>query len=216
MSAVVREVRPGVTLETFLPPPIRLLMRGVKVDELVAQLEAQPELWDRNRFRTAEGYGNPHKSLSDIIVRYRDWSEWTGDRRSFVDPPHESVWWSAYSRLPAIKPLVFDLARWLEATQIGTVLITRIPPHTTCGRHTDAGWAAEHYVKYALSLKANEKQEFCFDDRKLMTKPGDLFMFDNARAHWVTNPTDEDRWTLIICLRTGAPVCTNDEWSGPT
>jgi hypothetical protein len=165
-------------------------------------------------FRTGGAYtGNPHQRIDDIIVRFNDWKNWNGNRQEF-NGPHESVWWGPYEKLPAVKPLVFDLMRWFFAESLGMVLITRIPPHTDVKRHIDAGWHAQHYLKFAVQLKAAPGQKFCYDTMELETKAGDLYAFNNALPHWVTNPTDFERITLIICLRLQQPICTDYKWSG--
>jgi hypothetical protein len=198
-------------------PPIRILKKGVIVQPLIQQIEANPQLWDQNVFRNYEpGYTseNPHERVSDIIVRFNHWKNWTGDRRAFNER-HESVWWAPYEKLTYLKPLVFDLARWFYAESIGMVLITRIPPFHEVKPHVDAGWHARHYLKFAISLKSAPRQKFCFEGTEIETQVGDLFAFDNSKPHWVTNPTDQERWTLIICLRLEQPICRNCEWRGP-
>jgi hypothetical protein len=212
-----RKGKPALKLVPTAPPPlepVRLLHRGVLVQPLLDELAAHPELWNENVFRTGGAYaGSPHQRIDDIIVRFNDWKNWNGSRQDFNEE-HESVWWGAYQKLPAIQPLVFDLMRWFYATRLGMVLITRIPPHTKVGRHVDKGWHAEHYLKFAVQLKAAEGQKFCYDSMKLETKPGDLYAFDNSKPHWVENPTNEERITLIICLKLESTVCLNYQWSG--
>lgn len=192
--------------------PIRVFESGVKVQPLIDQIEAQPELWNQNEFRNYDRVqGNPHLGVADIIVRFNDWKNWTGDRAAF-NGPHESVWWQAYEKLPYIKPLVFDLMRLFYAEQLGMVLITKIPANHEVKRHVDAGWHAQHYLKFGVQLKAAPGQKFCYDDHEVETKPGDLFAFNNSQPHWVTNPTASERWTLIICLRLEQPICRDCKW----
>lgn len=198
--------------------PIRILYRGVVIEPLLQQLAAAPELWDENVFRTEGQYGggvnpNPHQRISDIIVRFNDWANWNGDRAAF-NAEHESVWWGAYDKLPYIQNLVFDLMRMFYAERLGMVLITRIPPHCNVDKHVDAGWHAEHYLKFAVQLKASPGQLFCYEDMKLETKPGDLYAFNNSKVHWVENPTDEERITLIMCLRPEQNHCYNYRYQG--
>lgn len=193
--------------------PIRILHRGVDVGPLVQQLEAAPELWDENVFRTESAYGNPHQKISDIIVRFNDWANWKGDRAAFNEE-HESVWWGAYDKLPYIQPLVFDLMRNFCGERLGMVLITRIPPHCNVGKHIDKGWHANHYIKFGIQIKAAPEQEFCFDNCRLETKTGDLFVFDNSKTHWVENPTPEERITLIVCMRLQQPLCYDYHYQG--
>lgn len=178
--------------------PINLLWSGVDVSGLVKELEEHPELWDANPFRRTEG--SPHIELSDIIVRYNDWANFK-DRVSFNEE-HESVWWDAYKYLPSLKPLVFDLMRKLHGERLGMVLITRIPPGGSCKPHKDAGWHSRYYDKYAIQIKGNEKQAFCFEDCELVTKQGDVYSFDNSFTHWVRNDSSEERITLIVSIKT--------------
>lgn len=196
--------------------PIRILHRGVMVAPLIQQLDAAPELWDENVFRT-EGKGpyaaSPHGRISDIIVRFNDWANWTGDRAAFNEE-HESVWWGAYDKLPYIQPLVFDLMRKFYAERLGMVLITRVPPHCNVGKHVDVGWHARFYLKFAVQVKSAPGQFFCFKGVKMETKPGDLYAFDNSKPHWVENPTDEERITLIICMRLQQPLCYSYNYQG--
>ena len=204
---------PGKVVGLYPDPPARILRHSCHIEPLVSEIEMQPELWNQNVFRTVGGYGNPHSKLSDIVVRFNNWSNWRGDRAAFNDA-HESVWWAPYERLPTIKPLVFDLMRLFEAERLGMVLITRIPAHTNCEPHVDAGWHANHYLKFAVQLKAAPGQKFCFEGFSLETRPGDLYAFDNSKPHWVENPTDEERWTLIVCLRLKQPTCLDCAWAG--
>lgn len=178
--------------------PINLLWSGMDVSGLVRDLEAHPDLWDANPFRRSEG--SPHIELADIIVRYNDWANYK-DRVSFNEE-HESVWWEAAEHLPSIRPLVFDLMRRVEGERLGMVLITKIPPGKSCKPHTDTGWHSRYYDKYAIQIKGNKKQAFCFEGCELRTEPGDVFSFDNSFLHWVTNESDEERITLIVSIRT--------------
>ena len=67
--------------------------------------------------------------------------------------------------------------------------------------HIDGGWHAAYYGKFALQVKGNEDQAFHFQHAHLSALPGELYTFDNSKMHWVTNDSDEERVTLIICIR---------------
>lgn len=220
-DAVAKELRPAKRRRQkhngrMLPgsDPIRILHRGVPVQPLIEQLNAHPELWDENVFRTeSPAYVSPHQRISDIICRFNDWKNWTGDRAAF-NAEHELVWWGPYQKLTYLKPLVFDLMRLFEAERLGMVLITRIPPHCEVAKHVDQGWHAEHYLKFGLQIAAAPGQKFCYEGFELETQPGDLFAFDNSKVHWVENPTDSERITLIICLRLQQEICTDYQYKG--
>lgn len=176
---------------------IRLIDSGWPVSELVEQIEANPSVWNRQRARTTI-YNGPHNTLSDIWVRYNDFKNFT-DLRQFNEE-HESVWYPVAGEIPAAKELAMAMMSFVGGTRLGGVLITKIPPHDTCRPHIDGGWHSRYYEKFGVQLKANEKQAFCFEGERLVTQPGDVFTFDNSYLHWVTNDSDEDRMTLIICI----------------
>ena len=191
-----------------LNPGIRLLNHICYVGDLVSQLRANPQLWNDFDLRTNHPQ-SPHRELSDIFVRYNAREHFEGDRQSF-NGPHTSVWWPAFDRLPAVKQIVFDLMHHLEGEQLGMVLITKIPAHTQCYPHTDNGWHAGFYDKYAVQLASVEDQSFVVDGVSLSAQPGECYWFDNSRKHWVINDSDEDRMTLIVCIRnrfTGERKC---------
>lgn len=178
---------------------IRHLSSGFDVGPLVKQIQASPGVWNRHRERI-EMYGTPHNGVSDIWVRYNDWANYSGDWAAFHEP-HESVWYPVVSEIPAAWSLARKVRRHVGAETIGGVLITRIPPGGRVEPHVDGGWHARHYDKYAVQLLGNQRQAFCFEDSELRPEPGDLYTFDNSRLHWVTNDSDTDRMTLIICLK---------------
>jgi hypothetical protein len=165
------------------------------VSELNAQIDSNPDIWDKYPFRTSPE--SPHREVSDIWVRYND-LEKLGP--SFNDK-HESVWYPVSNIIPAVKRLCANMLSYIQASEFGGVLITKIPPHGKVYPHNDKGWHAEHYNKYAILLKGNEEQSFCFDGEEHRCKEGDSFTFNNQAIHWVLNPTDIQRETLIICAR---------------
>lgn len=178
---------------------LKHLVREVNVAPAVAQLDAHPELWDQFNLRTAS-YVSPHNKLSDIWVRYRDIAEFDPENPAAFNDPHESRWYPAWQVLTELQPLIFDTMRFVHGEKLGGVLITKIPPGATCEPHIDRGWHAEYHEKFAISLKAAPKQAFCFEDGQYESKPGDLWTFNNSFKHWVTNDSDTERITLIICV----------------
>lgn len=172
---------------------IRLLAEGLNVSPLRDALAQNPQLWDQYRARTSHP-DSPHYELSDIWPRFAapgvDGSQ-----------PHTAVWYPSADILP-IRELVYPLMSQVCGDQLGGVLITKIPAGKQCRPHTDPGWHAGYYQKFAIQVEADAGQEFCFEGESLITKPGDLFWFDNSFTHWVTNPTAHDRITVIVCIKT--------------
>jgi hypothetical protein len=180
-------------------PGIKFVDRLFYVGFLAKQLEQHPELWNDFDLRTNHPQ-SPHRELSDIFVRYNARENFTGDRQAF-NGPHEAVWWPAFDKLPAVADIVFSLMRQVEGEQLGMVLITKIPAHTKCYPHTDNGWHARHYDKYAVQIASAPGQAFHVEHDQLSAEPGECYWFDNSRTHWVVNDSDEDRITMIVCIR---------------
>lgn len=173
---------------------IKLLAENVNVAPMLWALQSHPELWDTHKART-EDPTSPHHGLSDIWARYAAEGE---------DPtgPHESVWYPCANLIP-VRELVYPLMSQYGGTRLGGVLITKIPAGKECKPHTDPGWHARYYEKFAIQIQSAPGQAFCFEGESLETRPGDVFWFDNAFTHWVTNPTPYDRITLIACIQRG-------------
>jgi hypothetical protein len=175
--------------------PIKLIASGVNVDPLRRALYANPQLWNERKERTS-ALESPHYGLDDIWCRFADMATMR------EDGSHTSKWYPAADALP-VRDLVFPLMSMMQGEQLGGVLITRIPAGAQCRPHVDPGWHAQHYDKFAIQIDAEpETQGFHFDGVTLRTKPGDVFWFDNAFTHWVTNEGAQDRITLIVCIRT--------------
>jgi hypothetical protein len=172
---------------------IRKLFDGVNVQPILWALQANPHLWNADDARTKPA-DSPHREIDDIWVRYQV--------APFVEGPHESVWYPAARVLP-VKRLVYALMSDLKGERLGGVLITRIPAGKQCYRHSDPGWHAGYYEKFAVQIQSAPGQEFCFDDEKLEARPGDVYTFDNSYDHWVTNPTPYDRITMIVAIKMG-------------
>lgn len=171
---------------------IKLVAEGIDVRKILWQLQQHPELWDQHEQRTQDAE-SPHHGLSDIWVRF-------APAGSGATEAHDSVWYDAADVLD-IKKDIFNLFSFVNGTRLGGVLITKIPAGKECKPHTDTAWHASFYEKFAIQIQSAPGQKFCFEGEELETKPGDVFWFDNSYLHWVTNPTEYDRITLIVCIR---------------
>lgn len=178
--------------------PIRHLCSGIDVSAAVEQIDAHPEVWNLHRERTQ--LGTPHSQVSDIWVRYNPWRNFNGDMAAF-NGPHESEWYPVADAIPAVRVLVRQVFNYVGGKVLGGVLITKIPPGCEVAPHIDQGWHARHYEKFAVQLQGNDRQAFHFEGFELRPAPGDIYTFDNSKLHWVTNDSDEDRMTLIVCIR---------------
>jgi quercetin dioxygenase-like cupin family protein len=167
---------------------------GLNVKPLLWALRRNPQLWNEHRART-QAADSPHREVDDIWVRYAA-PDLVSDQMS----PHESVWYPSAALLP-VAPLCKAIMARVGGERLGGVLITQIPPGHTCHPHSDHGWHARYYEKFAVQVESGPGQAFCFDGERLETQPGDLFWFDNSATHWVENPTPYNRITMIVCIK---------------
>src|SRR4051812_26786925 len=163
------------------------IQSGVDVAPLLAQLAAQPELWDAHRSRK-DMPGGPHARMSDIWLRYN-----APERLDPADPrgfnaEHVPIWYPAWRVLTAAQPIVFELMARVQGEMLGGILITRIPPGEVIDPHRDGGWHVEYYEKFYLALQSAPGADFvCEHDgclERLNPKPGDVHLFDNRKLHW--------------------------------
>lgn len=169
---------------------------GWDVGPLRKQLE-DPSVWNLHRQRT---YAGAHADVSDIWVRYRDFSEYDGTPE-FFSAPHESVWYPVIAKLPAAWSLARKVQRYVGCKTLAGVLITKIPPGGKVDWHTDSGWHAEANRKFGLQVMGNQNQAFQFEGEEFRAEPGDLYEFRNEYPHAVFNWSDTDRITMIVCAR---------------
>lgn len=167
---------------------------SMNVAPLAWALQENPHLWNQQSMRTTDEK-SPHYGLDDIWVRY------AAPEVASAPGPHESVWYPVADILP-VKDLIYPLMQFVEGDRLGGVLITRIPPGKMCRPHEDHGWHARAYEKYGIQIASAPGQKFCFEGEELETKPGDVFTFNNAYSHWVTNDTPYERITMIVCIQT--------------
>lgn len=175
---------------------IQRLPKQFDIAPLANQLAGHPEIWNQYRWRT-EHPRSPHREVDDIWVRYNA----IENLGPHFNEPHEAVWYPVVQKIPSVKALVFDVLHAVGGEHLGGVLITRIPVGKQVYPHVDQGWHAVSHDKYAVQICGNSEQSFCFEDESLSALPGELYRFNNQAPHWVLNPSDQDRITLIICVR---------------
>lgn len=155
--------------------------------------------WDEIRHRTSHPQ-SPHREVSDIWVRYNPIENYHGDMQAF-NAEHVAQWYPVAKQLTEAERIAQAISVEFQALALGAVLITKIPPGKQVYAHVDQGWHAQHFEKFAVTIKGDDEQAFFFENEYLVTHPGDLWWFDNSFPHWVSNNSDEDRITLIVCIR---------------
>lgn len=176
--------------------PIQLLT--LKLDVTAASKALRTSIrWNTHQDRTMD-QSSPHREASDIWLRYGS----IADPALLANQPFKSDWYPYPELVSVLLPLVDQVYSFVSGQDLGGVLITRIPKHQQVYPHTDKGWHATNYSKYCVCIQANDQQSFNYANTSLKTTSGDVFFFDNSQEHWVLNPSDEDRISMICCIKT--------------
>lgn len=185
----------------------RKIMSGLNVEPVIADLERHPYLWNQHTARR-DATGSPHKQMSDIWLRYNDVAPYEAGQKPWAEfnDQHIAIWYPAWDLLESLQPLVRRVVNESSAWMIGGVLITKIPPGCVIEPHVDRGWHVEAHEKFYLQIKNAPGCVFGCEHggirEELSPEPGDVWLFDNRKLHWVRNDSDQDRITCIICVRT--------------
>jgi hypothetical protein len=176
---------------------------GVDVLPILHSLQRMPDLWNTYPIRTQHP-GTPHSEVDDILVRFQALDDYqrTGDASSIIDA-HESVWFPA-SRVLPVRPILFDLMRRVEGERLGRVMITRLRPGKRIAAHVDGGEHAAYYDRYHVTLQALPGFVFRCGDEAPFMAAGEVWHFNNAVEHELTNNSADDRITMIVDIRHSA------------
>lgn len=175
------------------------LASGINVLPVALELSRIAHRW--NEYDVRKTYaGTPHAGMDDIYVRYRDRAEIKGPA-SHNDAGYRNVWWSAWPELPSLRPIVFALMSTVSAVELGSVLLTRLPPGGKILPHSDAGsWAPGFYNCKVHVTIAGRSISRCGGDQVEMVQ-GDAYEFDNLTEHSVENLGPGERIVCIVSMR---------------
>lgn len=178
----------------------KLIAKDIDVAPLLAELDAQPSLWND---RPERRLGNsPHRETSDLWIRYA--SPEAMLEPEFSQKPHKSVWWPAYRQLPSLPDVLMTVMDALDVPlEFGGVLMTRIPPGCRVYEHDDdVAWHARYYsTKVWVVLRGNDRCVNTVEDESMVWKPGEGWHHDNLIPHSVRNDGESERIVLILCFR---------------
>lgn len=174
---------------------------GLNIAPVLAQLDAHPELWNQHNPRK-NFLGSPHDETSDLWVRFNDYAKLDPNNYAAFSDEHVPVWYPSWEKLTSLRPIIFQLMAEVEGEMLGGVLLTKIPPRQSVRPHKDSSWHVDYYRKFYVPVQADEKSLFCCEDEEISPLPGECWMMDNRKIHWVVNESTQDRIMLIVCIRT--------------
>ena len=186
------------------------LCTGLDTGALVHSLACQPELWNKYTVRTQHPK-SVHREADDIVLRYVPFD--TGD--DFIEKVCmgiNALDYPPWHKLPTAHAFVFALMTRVQGTQLGRVMITRVPPGVSIPKHSDRIAEAEalfpgrvsfavYYDRYHIVLQSGPGAEFQCGDESVYMAPGEAWWFNNQLEHSVTNNSAVDRLHLICDIR---------------
>ena len=176
-----------------------LIHAGLDVAPILAELDAQPELWNADNDRTAR-WQSPHAASSDIWLRYFPRAGLRSD--ADFDAEGRCEFYPAWHRLPSLHRMVWALMSTLRATELGGCLLTRLPPGASILPHTDDSWHARWFNRKVYGvLRGNPWCINHCEDEAVSFRPGELWSFVNTVRHSVENGGPDERIAAIFCFR---------------
>lgn len=171
------------------------------IAKVQAKLCSTPLLFNFYKQRTNEQ--GPHREVEDIWLRANDITKFeTLEEFANFSDAHDSMWYGAINVLPSLRPVIFDLMRFVEGERLGGVLITKLPPGGKVYAHTDDSWHSRYYDKYLVPINSKDGAIFGFNEGDIKAKEGEVWWFNNNVEHWVNNDSEEDRIVMIVCIKT--------------
>jgi hypothetical protein len=181
---------------------------GVNVTPLLNALYRKPHLWKADDFLRKFPQG-PFGETDTIYLRFQDHVQvkddaelelYTQNKLAGYDL-HECPWRPEVNELPEARAHIMALMTSLGATRLGRCMINRIVPGGRIFPHADSKWHAEYWDRYHIVLQSEPGTVFRCGDEQIWMRPGEVYWFQNALEHEVTNNSADDRIHLVMDLR---------------
>ena len=183
---------------------------GLNVTPLLNALYRKPQLWKTDDFLRKFPQG-PFGETDTVYLRFQDHVKVDTDEELALYQQnklaghdlHECPWRPEINELPEARSHIMALMQSLGATRLGRCMINRIVPGGRIFPHADSKWHAEYWDRYHLVIQSEPGNVFRCGDEQVWMRPGELYWFQNALEHEVTNNSAEDRIHLVMDLRFG-------------
>lgn len=184
------------------------IAEGVNVIPLLNALYRKPELWLADDFLRKFPQG-PFGETDTVYLRFQDKVKVKTDKQLALYTQnklaghdlHECPWRPEVNELPEARAHIMALATSMGATRLGRCMINRLVPGGRVFPHADSKWHAEYWDRYHIVLQSEPGNVFRCGDEQLWMRPGEVWWFENAIEHEVTNNSASDRIHLIVDLR---------------
>ncbi len=170
------------------------LTEGVITMPLLHVLARNGQWWDADRKRTTFD-GTPHGQVSDIILRFGLDNENVGDD---LEAANRDV----MRQLPGAMSMALDVMRLVNGSRLGRMVITKLGPGKKILPHADVvGEYADYYTRYHVVLQGLPGSLFTCGDETVNMRTGEIWYFDAASEHFVSNNSSDDRIHMLVDVR---------------
>jgi len=181
------------------------IAHGVDVTPLLLAIRRRPELWKADTYLRDYPQG-PFGEIESIMLRFPEKSVHETEealRRHMASIDiHESIDYPAYKTLTEARALIMPLMTRVEGERLGRCMINKIAPGGRIFPHADTPAHAAYYDRFHIVLASNDQSIFRAGDETVQMRAGEVWWFDNAQEHEVTNNGATDRIHLIVDIRT--------------
>ena len=183
-----------MSVGTWDPEPLRMA------------LQMRPQLWGKHPYRTSFE-DTPFAGMDDILLRYGRPGKHEGNRdpMACVDDL-DLMQYDAWSTLPEVHDLIFNLMRRYRGVFLGRVIIARLPPGGVIKPHADNyGRYADRdtAMRFHAVVQAMPGCLFHCGEETIQTRTGEIWWFQHRATHAAENNSADDRIHLLIDIETG-------------
>lgn len=149
-------------------------------------------LWDEVTHR--QDYpGSAHAHTKAIYLRWA--AEWTP---ASIFESLSAEWCDASAILTQTTAIVRAVLEAVGATELGRLLIAKLPDGGYIRPHSDEGRYAHHFDRFHVPLESAPGNRFRVDDAMVQMDVGQCWWFNHELMHSATNLSGTDRIHLII------------------
>jgi len=168
------------------------------VSELQSTIEEFSERFGELPLRTSYE-GSSHTEVEDILFRGPDL--WIGYDLLQLQNEIQCYSYPNWFDIETVAWYAMEVFKGVEGTQLGRVIVTRLPAGGKIYEHKDEGDAAEHYDRFHLVIKGGEGDIFHSSGESVTMNTGELWQVDNMNNHSVENNMTEERVHMVLDIQ---------------
>ncbi len=170
----------------------KLIASDIDTQAILDELDRDPEIWNKSTGR--QDKIPVQKESRSIPIRGLVKSKINGRKRRDV---HESRFTTTSKEFPVIVDFIKKFAEEHNA-EMGRAKVVNLKAGCKVYPHIDRGDYYKKRDRYHLVLRSNDGSFLTCEDEELRMKEGELWWFDNNKAHGAHNDSDGDRIHLIF------------------